>query len=141
MNVVAFHLAAAISGHIGTILYGRGGWRIPLHEMPTEIFFAYLILGLKYLSIPSIVGGCVLGLVVRLIVPECSRPVLRGVWAGIAIGLAVALSGLIWFFVTESSDNWILAALVCLWGMYAYAWHGRQLALSYQLVESPAKEH
>jgi hypothetical protein len=131
LNGIGFQGMLAVSGYIEAMLYGKGEWRIPLGQMLPGIYLAYLFLGLKYFSVPSVAGGCVLALILHRLVPGHSLPGRVGLWAGIAVGSAVALGGLIWFFVAERSDNWIFAVFVCAWEMYAYAWLGRRLALSY----------
>lgn len=140
LNGLGFPFMFRLSNYIGAILY-RTEARGPTITAPVEHWLEFSILGLRFLSVPSVIGGCVLALIVHCI---ASRRFHRGrvsLWIGVLVGSAVALSGLVRFFLAERSDSWIFAVFVFILEVASYAWVGQRLAISYPLAESSAEEH
>ena len=111
---------------------GPIGWFVP------EVWVLFFGLGFLHSLVPTIVGGCVLGASIYLLVSRESELVKCSMWIGISVGAAVGVCYLSLFFASDWSfsirEDWLLAALILVWEMIMYAWLGRYLA--YKTINS-----
>lgn len=100
-----------------------------------------LIFGFRLFSIPSVIGGCVLSLILHFSAPRALRPSRQGLWIGGTIGGVVALSGLYLLLLVVGNHYWTLEVLVCTVEIMLFAWIGRRMALSYWKVKETQSMH
>jgi hypothetical protein len=117
----------------------KGRWLGPFGALAPEIWFIDLVFGLTCSLIPSMVGGCVLSLVMRVLMARIPRLGWRGVWIGMVVGTVAAICWVSIFFAVDQSWNirtsWIFALLMWIWEVAVYAWLGRRLGLAYRPLE------
>jgi hypothetical protein len=133
-NLLIFPVLFELHKLLEGVLYGWG-WPGLAAGLPEGVWWIYLVFGFRLFFAPSVIGGCVLSLILHFSAPRTSRQSRQGLWVGGTIGGVVALSGLYLLLLVVGSRYWILEAVMCIVEIIIYAWIGRRMALSYRKVE------
>jgi hypothetical protein len=137
LNGVAAPPLLELESFISSLLDGVR-WTGSVGSVDPIIWAGISLIVAIFFSVPSIIGGSVLGLIVHRLALGHRRPEQLGLWMGVAVGSLVAWAGMAGFTMLiwqarayRGQVDWTFMILATLWEMALYGWVGRRLARSY----------